>query len=207
MIAGGFDWFFYDFPQKSAVMITQHQNLEKNRNTSELKIRTDKHWFISSRQLIFGSHVFSHPIQTNVVKKIDNHPNIKMPNMSGINCFQPSFRMVGLISLIWFIIDHVGFMLVESHINSSTFCTRRMRRRPWPWRRKSWGALRRTLPLSRKWWYPIAGWFLFWKIRSRNGWELGVTLFQETSKWVDSSNIGGSSNKHMRNSPGKTGSK
>ena len=31
---------------------------------------------------------------------------------------------------------------------------------------------------------PIAGWFISWKIPSRNGWELGVPPFQETSIWL-----------------------
>ena len=32
---------------------------------------------------------------------------------------------------------------------------------------------------------PIAGWFISWKPPSRNGWCLGVPLFQETPIWLD----------------------
>ena len=37
---------------------------------------------------------------------------------------------------------------------------------------------------SSSWGTPIAGWFISWKIPSRNGWWLGGTLFQDTSIWI-----------------------
>ena len=45
------------------------------------------------------------------------------------------------------------------------------------WMHQRWGC-------PSPWGTPIAGWLISWHIPTKNGWWLGVPLFQETSIWI-----------------------